>query len=90
MDVSVTSVSKKEQKLSDAAAAVSVLSNDDLRRSGATSVAEALRMVTGMSVGAISSSQWAVSTRGFNSLYANSPSSSIGLRPHFLRKQPPS
>ena len=71
MDVSVTSVSKKEQKLFDAAAAVSVLSNDDLRRSGATSVAEALRMVPGMSVGAISSSQWAVSTRGFNSLYAN-------------------
>lgn len=71
MDVSVTSVSKKEQKLSDAAAAISVLSNDDLRRSGATSVAEALRLVPGMSVGAISASQWAISTRGFNSLYAN-------------------
>lgn len=71
MNVSVTSVSRKEQRLSDAASAVSVLSNDELRRSGATSVAEALRLVPGMSVGVINSSQWAISSRGFNSLYAN-------------------
>lgn len=71
MDVSVTSVSKREQKLSEAAAAISVLSNEELRRTGATSVAEALRIVPGMSVGVINSSQWAVSARGFNGLYAN-------------------
>jgi len=71
MNETVTSVSKKEQKLSDAAAAVSVLSNEDLRRSGATSVSDALRLVPGMDVGAINSSHTAVSSRGFNGLYAN-------------------
>lgn len=71
MDETVTSVSKKEQKLGDAAAAISVLSNDDLQRSGATSVAEALRYVPGISVNSVSGNQWAISSRGFNGLYAN-------------------
>lgn len=71
MNETVTSVSKKEQKLSDAAAAISVLSNEDLNRSGATSIAEALRAVPGLNVNGFNSSQWAVSARGFNGLYAN-------------------
>lgn len=71
MDETVTSVSKKEQKLGDAAAAISVLSNEDLRRLGATSVAEALRYVPGLDVNSVSASQWAISARGFNGLYAN-------------------
>lgn len=71
MNETVTSVSKKEQKLGDAAAAISVLSNDDLRRSGATSVPEALRSVPGLNVSAFNSSQWAISSRGFNGIYAN-------------------
>lgn len=71
MNETVTSVSKREQKLGDAPAAISVLSNEDLRRSGATSIAEALRMVPGMNVGAVNSSQWAISARGFNGVYAN-------------------
>src|SRR5256885_8869044 len=71
MSESVTSVSKREQKLSDVAAAVSVLSNDDLRRSGFTTVADALRLVPGMDVGSLNASHWAISARGFNNLYAN-------------------
>ena len=71
MNETVTSVSKREQKLGDAPAAISVLSNEDLRRSGVTSIAEALRMAPGMSVGAVNSSQWAISARGFNGVYAN-------------------
>src|ERR1700730_3494513 len=55
MNESVTSVSKKEEKLNDAAAAIFVLSNDDLRRSGATTVADALRLVPGLQVAAINS-----------------------------------
>src|SRR4051812_27905725 len=62
----VTSVSKREQKRGDVAAAISVLSNDDLRRSGATTVMEALRLVPGANVGQVNSSEWAVSVRGFN------------------------
>jgi iron complex outermembrane receptor protein len=71
VNVKVTSVSKQEEKLNDAAAAIFVLSNDDLRRSGATSLAEALRLVPGLDVGQINSSQWAISARGFNGQYAN-------------------
>src|SRR6267154_1040685 len=50
INLQVTSVSKKEEKLSDAATAITVLNNDDIRRSGATSVMEALRMVPGADV----------------------------------------
>jgi outer membrane cobalamin receptor len=72
INIQITSVSKKEEKLDDAAAAISVLNNDELRRSGATSVAEALRLIPGMDVAQINSSQWAVSARGFNETYSRS------------------
>lgn len=71
MNESVTSVSKKEQRLGDVAAAISVLSNDDLRRSGATTIMEALRLVPGVNVGQVNSHEWAVSARGFNDVFAN-------------------
>jgi iron complex outermembrane receptor protein len=71
MNETVTSVSKREQKLSDAAAAITVLSNDDLRRSGATSLPDALRLVPGMDVGAVNAHEWSVSARGFDGLYSN-------------------
>jgi iron complex outermembrane receptor protein len=71
VNLKVTSVSKKEEKLNDAAAAIFVLSNDDIRRSGATTVADALRLVPGLQVAQIDSSDWAVSARGFNSQFAN-------------------
>lgn len=71
MNETVTSVSKKEQKRADAAAAVTVLSNDDIRRSGVTTLADALRLVPGMTVGSVNSHSWSVSARGFNNLYAN-------------------
>lgn len=71
MNESVTSVSKKEQSLFDAPAAISVLSNDDIRRSGATNIPEALRLVPGLNVAAANARQWAVSSRGFNNVYSN-------------------
>ena len=71
MNESVTSVSKKEQRLADVASAVSVFSNEDIRRSGATSIAEALRLVPGMNVASVNAREWAISARGFNTLYAN-------------------
>jgi len=71
MNESVTSVSKKVEKLNDAAAAIFVLTNDDLRRSGMTTVADALRLVPGLQVAAIDSSDFAISARGFNSQFAN-------------------
>lgn len=71
INIKVTSVSKKEENLNDAAAAIFVLSHDDLLRSGATTVADALRLVPGLQVAAIDSGTWAVSARGFNSPFAN-------------------
>src|SRR5258706_9138817 len=71
VNVKVTSVSGKEENLNDAAAAIFVLSNDDLRRSGATTVADALRLVPGLQGAAIDSGSWAISARGFNSQFAN-------------------
>ncbi len=71
MNVEVTSVSKKKQKLSGAAAAIFVITQEDIRRSGATSIPEALRMVPGLQVARLDSNKWAVSARGFNSRFSN-------------------
>jgi len=71
MDVEVFSVSKKAQSLADSAAAVYVLSEEDIRRSGATSIPELMRLVPGLEVGRIDSSGWAISARGFNGRFAN-------------------
>src|SRR5688572_2416572 len=60
MAVEVTSVSRAPQSLSSAPAAVTVISNDDIRRSGATTVPGALRMTPGIHVARLSSSAWAV------------------------------
>jgi iron complex outermembrane receptor protein len=71
MDIEITSVSKKEERLFETAAAVTVLTNEDIRRSGATSIPEALRMVPGLQVAQINANAWAISSRGFNSEFAN-------------------
>jgi iron complex outermembrane recepter protein len=71
MDVKVTTASKKEQRISDVSAALYVLTSEDLRRSGATSLPEALRLVPGIHVARIDASKWAISSRGFNDRFAN-------------------
>ena len=71
MDVEVSSVGRKMQKVSESAAAVYVISQADIRRSGATSIPEALRMVPGLSVARIDGSTWAVASRGFNGRFLN-------------------
>jgi iron complex outermembrane receptor protein len=71
MNVSVTSVSKKAEPLADAASAISVITQEDLQRSGAKSIPEALRLVPGMDVAQLSASSWAISARGFQGEFAN-------------------
>jgi iron complex outermembrane receptor protein len=71
MNIEVTSVSRHKQKVSESAAAVSVISADDIERSGFHSIPEALRLVPGMDVARIDSHSWAISARGFNDQYAN-------------------
>lgn len=70
-DATVMSVSKSDEKLKDVPAAVYVLTNEAIMRSGATSIAEALRGVPGMQVARGNANAWAISVRGFNSGLAN-------------------
>jgi iron complex outermembrane recepter protein len=71
MNIQVTSVSKKEQKLFTVAAAIFVITQEDIRRSGATNIPDLLRMVPGLDVGQINGSTWAISARGFNAQFSN-------------------
>lgn len=67
----VTSVSKRAEKLSTAAASVFVIGADDIRRSGATTLPEALRLAPNLDVARADANQYAVSARGFNSITSN-------------------
>lgn len=71
MDVVVTSAAGREQATADAAAAVFVITREDIRRSGAMTLPDLLRTVPGMQVAQISSRSWAVTARGFTSRFAN-------------------
>jgi len=70
MEITVSSVAKKEQRLADSAAAIFVITQEDIRRSGVTTIADALRMVPGLEVARIDANKWAISSRGFNSRFA--------------------
>src|SRR5476649_1857030 len=71
MNIQVTSASRKEQRAEDVPAAIYVITRDDIRRSGMTSVPDLLRLAPGVDVAQINSNKWAVSVRGFNGLRAN-------------------
>jgi iron complex outermembrane recepter protein len=71
MNLEVTSASKKEQKLSKVAAAIFVITQEDIRRSGATNIPDLLRVVPGLDVGEINGSTWAIGSRGFNQQFEN-------------------
>jgi len=71
MNIEVTSVSNKEETLSRTAAAVFVITQEDIRRSGALNIPDLLRMVPGMDVGQIDSNTWAISARGLNEEFSD-------------------
>jgi iron complex outermembrane recepter protein len=71
MDTKVTSVSKKEQSLSRTASAISVITAEDIRRSGATNIPDLLRMAPGVDVAQIDANTWAISVRGLNGRFSN-------------------
>ncbi|MEO7651354.1 MAG: TonB-dependent receptor plug domain-containing protein, partial [Bryobacteraceae bacterium] len=64
--VEVTSVRRKRQNLNRTAAAVYVITQDDIRRSGLNSIPELLRLAPGVHVGRINGNTWAISARGYN------------------------
>ncbi|HMN43014.1 MAG TPA: TonB-dependent receptor [Povalibacter sp.] len=67
----VTSVSRTPESLAEAAAAIRVITRDEITRSGATSIPEALRLAPNLQVAQANASQWAISARGFNNVLAN-------------------
>ena len=71
MKIEITSASRKEQRAADVAAAVFVITHEDIRRSGMTTLPDVLRLAPGVDVAQVNANKWAVSVRGFNALYAN-------------------
>ena len=71
LNMPVTSVSKQAEPLSEAPSAIQVLTQEDIRRSGASSLPEALRLAPNLQVAQVNSSSWAISARGFNNGLAN-------------------
>ncbi|MGA7538679.1 MAG: TonB-dependent receptor [Steroidobacteraceae bacterium] len=71
MNIKVTSVARRPQKLLRTAAAVQVITNQEIQRSGATSIPEALRLADNLEVAQKNSHDWGISARGFNTDLAN-------------------
>lgn len=71
LKVEVTTASRKSQQVNDIAAAVFVITREDIARSGATTIPEALRNAPGVSVARMAANRYAVSVRGFNGRFAN-------------------
>ena len=71
MNIQVTSVSKNMENLEQTASAIQVITQADIRNSGAKTLPEALRLASNLQVAQVNSSQWAISARGFNNVLAN-------------------
>jgi iron complex outermembrane receptor protein len=71
MNLAVTSGAKKEEPVQRTAAAIFVITSEDIRRSGATNLPDVLRMAPGLDVAQINANTWAISSRGFNDAFAN-------------------
>lgn len=69
--IEVTTVSRRPQRLTDVASAVQVVTGEDIRRSGAVVLPEALRLAPNLHVAPVNSYGWIVSSRGFASIFAN-------------------
>ncbi|MCK5356634.1 MAG: TonB-dependent receptor plug domain-containing protein, partial [Methyloprofundus sp.] len=71
LNIEVISVAKKSKSLNDSPAAIFIITQDDIKRIGATSVPEALRLAPGLDVARIDANKWAVTARGSNGRFAN-------------------
>jgi len=71
MNIEIISVSKHPEKLKAAASAIQVITQNDIRSSGAKTLPEALRLASNLQVAQVNSSQWAISARGFTNVLSN-------------------
>ena len=70
-NLQITSVSRRAQRISDAAASVYVITAEAIRRSGASSLPEALRLAPNLQIAQIDANQYAITARGFNNAIGN-------------------
>jgi len=70
-EIEIVSASKKPEKISEIPSAVFVITQDDIRRSGASSIPEALRLAPGLQVARIELTEWAITIRGLNQEFSN-------------------
>jgi iron complex outermembrane receptor protein len=70
-DVVITSVSRQEERLSNAAASIFIVTANDIMRSGARTLPEALRLAPNLQVARVDARNYAITARGFNSVFAN-------------------
>lgn len=78
-DIRITSVSKKAERVADAAASVYVITADDIRRSGARTLPEALRLAPNLQVARASAAGYAISARGMNGSNTSAPNKLLVL-----------
>src|SRR5260370_34666606 len=71
MNIQVTYVSKKQQRVSQTGAAIFVITAEDIRRSGAINVPDLLRMVPGVHVAQLDANIWVITIRGFSDRFAD-------------------
>ncbi len=71
MDLSIETSSKKKKKQFNESASTYVITQEDISRSGVTSLPEALRLAPGVHVARITANQWAISIHGFNERFSN-------------------
>jgi iron complex outermembrane receptor protein len=69
--IEVTSVSKRAERLADAPASIFVITGEDIRRAGVTTLAEALRLAPNLQVARLNATKYAISARGFNNAIGN-------------------
>ncbi|WP_156820758.1 TonB-dependent receptor plug domain-containing protein [Dasania marina] len=70
-NIKITSAAKKQSVLSHTPAAIFVITQNDIRRSGATSLPEALRLAPNLQVAQVDANSYAISARGFNGTVSN-------------------
>jgi iron complex outermembrane receptor protein len=71
LDLKVTTVSREQSTVGQSPAAIHVITQEDIRRSGTTAIPELLRRVPGVNVARVDTNKWAISARGFNDRFAN-------------------
>src|SRR5688500_17310450 len=71
MNLEVSSISRKDELAAHAAAAIHVITEEDIRRSGSRNIPEALRLAPNLQAARVNSRSWAISARGFNAAFSN-------------------